>query len=179
VDFASRNRFYHHTTLWRGEAFTSDGGHIKKYDAVKNAWQVLEISDVGNCELFAVNGQLYAATPNLIVEILEGGTRTHILASNRRQPPVSALDTENLGTPALFTGPGRSLRAAAGNKIVAWDGENWRTVCPAPQAHFRAARLNVSVLQPKSVQDLWVCFIYWTSQALAYTNATTTSCWMP
>lgn len=134
VDFASRNRFYHHTTLWRGEAFTSDGGHIKKYDAVKKAWQVLEISDMGNCELFAVNGQLYAATPNLIVEILEGGTRTHILASNRRQPPVSALDTENLGTPALFTGPGRSLRAAAGNKIVAWDGENWRTVCPAPQA---------------------------------------------
>jgi Ca2+-binding EF-hand superfamily protein len=134
VDAVSQNRFYHHTTLCRGEVFTSDGGRIKKYDDAKTAWQVLDISDVGNCELFTVYDHLYAATPNLIMEIMDGGTRTRILASNRRQPPVSALDTENLGTPALFAGPGRSLRAAAGNKIVTWDGEDWRTVCSAPQA---------------------------------------------
>jgi hypothetical protein len=46
---------------------------------------------------------------------------------------VSALDTENLGTPVLFAGPDQSLRAVAGNKIVTWDGADWRNLCPAPE----------------------------------------------
>ena len=125
--------FYHRTTLYRGDVFTSEGGQIRKYDVAKKSWQVLEIPEAGNCELFTVNDRLFAVTQNLIVEILDGGTRTQILASNRRQPPSSALDTENLGTPVLFAGPGQSLRAVAGNKIVAWDGKDWHTICPAPQ----------------------------------------------
>jgi hypothetical protein len=133
ADFASRNHFYHRTTLYRGDLFTSEGGQIRKYDAVKKAWQALEIPQAGNCELFTVDDRLFAATQNLIVEILDGGPRTQILASNRRQPPASALDTEDLGTPVLFAGPRQSLRAAAGDKIVTWDGKDWRTICPAPQ----------------------------------------------
>lgn len=133
-DIVSLNNFYHRTTLWRGVVFTSEGGRIQKYDPAKKSWQTLEIPGAGNCELFTVNDHLYAATLNLIVEITDGGTGSHILASNRRQPPVSALDSENLGTPALFAGPGHSLRAAVGNKIAEWNGSDWRTVCPAPKA---------------------------------------------
>lgn len=133
VDITRRNRFYHHTTLCRGELFTSNGGQVRKYDSVGKSWQVLDISGIDNCELFTVNGQLYAATSDMIMEILDGGKRTHILASNRRQPPASLLDTENLGTPLLFAGPDHSLRAAVEERIVTWDGKDWRTICPAPQ----------------------------------------------
>lgn len=128
------NRFYHRTTLWRGEVFTSRGGQIKKFDEAKKVWQALEIAEVGDCELFTVNRHLYAATPSLLLEILDGGTSTRLLASNRRQPPVSTLDTQDLGTPTLFAGPGQSLRAAVGSNIVAWTNGDWHPVCSAPRA---------------------------------------------
>jgi len=125
--------FYHHTTLCHGELFTGQGGKIRKYDAAKKTWQELVLPDIGNCELFTVNDRLYAANHDLIVEILQTGG-THTLASNRRQPPVSALDADNLGTPTLFAGPGGSLRVATANKIWSSNGTNWDEVCAAPKA---------------------------------------------
>lgn len=134
VDRMDSSHFYHRTTLFRGTLFTSNGGQIRKYDAAQKAWQTLDLPVSGNCELFVVNDRLFAATHDLIVEILDGGARVDILASNRRQPPVSALDTESLGTPILFPGPGQSLRAAVSNKMAAWDGQDWRTICSTPPA---------------------------------------------
>ena len=136
VDFLHENHFYHHTALCGGVLFTSEGGQVRRYDSSKREWQVLELTDGGNCELFAVNNRLYAANPNLIFEILDGGKRTRILASNRRQPPVSVLDSQNLGTPALFEGSNHSLRVCAGSKIFTWNGDDWSEVCPTPPASF-------------------------------------------
>jgi TolB-like protein len=127
------NRFYHHTTLWHGEVITSQGGGVYQFSSANGACQKIDVPAIGNCELFNVNDRLYAATKNLIVEILDGGG-THILVSNRRQPSVAALDSENLGTPTLFAGPGKKLRVATANKIYSWDGTNWAEVCPMPQA---------------------------------------------
>jgi Ca2+-binding EF-hand superfamily protein len=132
VEVINHNRFYHRTTLFQGRVFTSYEGQIRRFDVPTRRWQKIALPDLGNCELFALNDHLYAATENLMVEILDDGVRAQILASNRRQPPASALDTEELGTPILFAGPDRSLRAAIGNKIAAWNGSDWRTVCPAP-----------------------------------------------
>ena len=139
--FVERNPFYHHTTLWRGNVFTSEGGKVRKYEAARKSWVELQLPDVGNCALFTVNNRLYAATRDMIVEILEGGATMRILASNRRQPPVTALDSEVLsasglfpGTPALFGGSAGTLRLATPKKIYSWNGTEWREVCPAPPA---------------------------------------------
>jgi Ca2+-binding EF-hand superfamily protein len=132
VDFLAQNRFYHRTTLWRGQVYTSDGNKVKKFDPLKNAWQELALPDIGNCELFAVNGRLYAANSYLILQILDDSGSNRILASTRRRPPASALDTENLGTPTLFAGPGGTLRAALAAKIYSWDETDWNLVCAAP-----------------------------------------------
>lgn len=126
--------FYHRTTLWHGDIFTLDGKEIKKYDPANRQWQALEILDGGNYQLFNVADHLYAANPGLIMEILEGGKSTHILASSRRRPAVSALDTEELGTPALFEGPQHSLRVCAKNRIFTWTSNDWREVCATPPA---------------------------------------------
>jgi Ca2+-binding EF-hand superfamily protein len=132
----SQNNFYHRSALLHEELFTCDEKQIKKYDFQNQQWTLLSISDGNNYELFAVNGHLYAASQNTIFEITNGGKETHILASTRRQPPVSALDTEDLGTPTLFEGPGHSLRVSTRNKIFTWTGNDWREICAAPPSVF-------------------------------------------
>ena len=122
-DFVDRS--YHRSTLVHGELFNCHGGQIKKYDFQKKQWQVLPVSDGNNYELFAINGHLYAASQDMIFEILDGGKSTRILASTRRNPPVSMLDREDWGSPILFEGPNHSLRVCTSSKIFTWTGNDW------------------------------------------------------
>ena len=128
----SQNNFYHRSALLRGELFTCDEKQIKKYDFQNQQWNLLSISDGNNYELFVINGHLYGASQNTIFEIVNGGQETHILASTRRQPPLSALDIEDLGTPVLFEGPDHAVRAVIKNKIFTWIGNDWQYNCDVP-----------------------------------------------
>lgn len=136
VEIGLGNTFYHRSALWHGELVNCDGGQLKKYDFQNRQWQVLPVSDGNNYELFAVQEHLYAASRDMIFEILEGGKSTRILASSRRNPPASALDRENLGTPTLFEGPNHSLRVCTAGKIFTWTGNDWHGDSPAPAASF-------------------------------------------
>lgn len=142
----SQNRFYHRSVLLRGELFTCAAGQIQKYNFQNQQWEVLNISDGNNYELFAINGQLYAANQNVILEIIDGGKSTRILASTRRQPPASALDTQEWGTPTLFSGADHSLRVGAKNQILIWTNDDWSEICPAPPASFTPAIFPDAVL---------------------------------
>lgn len=131
LDPGERNRFYHRTVLLNGELFNCDGNRLQKYDLKKRKWQTLEISAGVNYEIFSVNGHLYAADHDMIFEIVDGGSKTRILASKRRQPPASILDTQNLGLPTLFAGPNHSLRVCCKEmnftwNIHTWTGTDWR-----------------------------------------------------
>lgn len=132
VDFESKNHFPHHSTLLQGELFNCDGGKIEKYDSQNQVWRALSISDGNDYELFAVNGHLYTANADTISEISADGQSTRILASTRRQPPASALDTQLLGAPTLFEGPNHSLRVYTNGKIFSWTGSDWREDGAAP-----------------------------------------------
>ena len=137
MDIPAQISSYHSSMLWRGQLFNSDGGQIKKYDSTGHQWQVLPISDGSNYELFNVNDHLYAANRNIVFEIIDNGKSTRILASNRRNPPVSKLDTEDLGTPTLFEGPDHSLRVCTKNKIFTWVGNDWREDGASPSFSFQ------------------------------------------
>jgi len=126
--------YYHRVALWRGQVFACDEGQIKKYDSNSKEWKTVEISDGGNYGLFVVNEHLYAANGVTVFEIMDGGKSTRILASTRRQPPISALDTQELGTPSLFEGPGHSLRILTSHKIFTWTGSDWHEDSAAPPA---------------------------------------------
>lgn len=134
VDFVAQNNFYHRSALLNGDLFNCDGGQIRKYDFLGQQWKVLKISDGNNYELFVVDGHLYAANGNVIFEIIDGGNATRILASTRRQPPMSVLDTQDLGTPTLFSGPDHSFRVSTKNKIFTWTGSDWREDSTTPPA---------------------------------------------
>jgi hypothetical protein len=137
VDVLSQNRFYDRSAFFHEEVFNSDGGQIKKYDFASQGWEVSKISDGNNYELFVVNGHLYAADQNIIFEILDGGEATHILASTRRRPPMSVLDTQDWGTPILFEGPGGALRLCTSSKIFTWTGSDWREDAGKPATSFQ------------------------------------------
>ena len=136
-DIESQNNFYHRSTLLHGEVFNCDGGQIKKYDSISQQWQVLPVSNGNNYELFAINGHLYAASGDMIFEILDGGKSTRILASARRNPPASTLDREGLGTPTLFEGPNHSLRVCTSSKIFTWTGNDWHEDSSMPPSSFQ------------------------------------------
>jgi hypothetical protein len=93
--------------------------------------------------LFTVAGHLFATDENTILEITDGGQGTRILASTRRRPAESTLDSlDNLGSPSpiaggkpsppeLFSVPDHSICANIGNKVFSWDGNDWHEF-PAP-----------------------------------------------
>ncbi len=146
IGIIGQNSFYYRTALLHGELFHCDGGKIWKFDKAGQQWNQLSISDGNNYELFAVNGHLYAANGTIIFEITEGGTSTHILASSRRQPPMSSLDTFDLGTPTLFEGPGHSLKVCTNGKIFTWTGNDWRTDSDDPSSSYQPEILPGGVL---------------------------------
>jgi hypothetical protein len=135
-DLASQNKFYYRTTILNDELFHSDDGKIWKYDKAGAQWQPLAVSDGNNYELFAINGHLYAANESVILEISSDGKATHLLASVRRQPPISSLDTTGLGTPTLFEGPGHSLRVCTDRSIYTWNGKDWDTNFNPPSSPY-------------------------------------------
>src|ERR1039457_7194058 len=121
--------------LFDGGLYSSIGGQIKRYDLQKRDWQKLDIPEEGDCNLFAVDGHLFTTGQNTIVEIRDNGKSTRILASARRRPAASILDSlSSLGSPVLFSGLNHTLCASIGNasfgrqqfKVFSWDGNDWR-----------------------------------------------------
>jgi len=113
--------------LFHGDFYLSDGGELKKFDFKTRQWATLSVPEHKDSQFFTVNGQLFAANEENIFEITDSGQSSHILASIRRRPTVSALDSlDNLGAPVLFAGPDRSLRVTVKDKIFAWNGNDWR-----------------------------------------------------
>jgi hypothetical protein len=113
---------------------TCNSGQTKKYDLNSRKWITLPVSDGDNHGLFNVGGHLYAADMTQIFEILDNGNSTRLLASSRRRPPVSVLDTQDLGRPVLFEGPGHSLRLAIPGGFYTWTNNDWRKFADAPTA---------------------------------------------
>jgi Ca2+-binding EF-hand superfamily protein len=126
--------------LFNGGFYLSVGGQLRKYDFATKQWENLDVPGLNNSRLAAVNGRLYAANSESIFEITGPSNGTRILASTRRRPAASALDSlDTLGSPSptaggyplppqLFSGPEHSLYASVGNKIFGWDGNDWHEV---------------------------------------------------
>jgi Ca2+-binding EF-hand superfamily protein len=113
--------------LFQDDFYSSAGGPLNKFDSKTRKWEILNIPGQNNSQLFGIDEVFYAANGENIIEIINGGKGTHILASTRRRPAVSTLDSlGGLGSPILFSGLNHSLCASVGNKIYNWDGNDWR-----------------------------------------------------
>jgi Ca2+-binding EF-hand superfamily protein len=148
--------------------FLSFSGQIHKYDFKTRQWQILDFPGQKQSKLFAIEGHLYAANDETILEITDGGKGTRLLASTRRRPAVTALDSiDSFGSPDLFPSLNHPLCANIGSKIYGWDGKDWQTVFTMDDLKllepvedgfiFRSFQGNLWVWQKnQSAPDLWL-----------------------
>ena len=133
---------------------------ISRYDLATHHWDRLQIPVEKASRIFAIADHLYAANDECIVELLNKGEGTRVLASCRRRPVKSTLDAlESLGEVVLFPGPGNSVRAGVGNKVFSWNGEDWTQTLAFPSAGslevFDDGTLMRSVIE-NDRSDLWL-----------------------
>jgi hypothetical protein len=119
--------------MFENALYVSDRDAIRRYDLKQKQWSELPFPGQARAQLFAINGHLYASSPEGIWEILDAGRSAKILASTRRRPAASSLDSrDSLGKPMLFPGRENTLWAASGGEVFSWDGTDWKTVLTIP-----------------------------------------------
>jgi hypothetical protein len=102
---------------------------LRKFDLKTRRWEILPVPVEQPTQLFTVNARLYGANNEAIFEILDGGHSTRLLASARRRPVSSRLDSfYSLGEVILFPGPANCLRAFVADKVFDWDGKDWNQI---------------------------------------------------
>jgi hypothetical protein len=158
-----RNEKNAYTELFQGRLYLSDAGQIRRFDFQTRQWQDVEVPQNTDSQLFALDGHLYAASQEIIFEILEGGAGTKVLASTRRRPTASMLDSlETFGSlaapPLLFSGPSHLLCAALDSRVLTWAGTDWRELFKLPFARtpeVTADGIIFRSLSPGEPRSLW------------------------
>lgn len=96
------------------------GDRIKRYSLRAKTWEDLPTPTQGYARLTTLNGRLFVSTVDSIIEITKDGKGAEILASSRRRPALSVLDSvDGYGhsPPPVFLGPSGSLRTLIGTSI--------------------------------------------------------------
>jgi len=149
-----------YSELLNGAIYVSDLDAIRKYDFKTRLWTELPFPQQERPQLFTANDRLYAANAETMVEISDDERGFRVLASTRRRPAVSMLDTlSSLGAPVLFSGSNHSLCTCLGDKTFRWDGSDWceqfalngvQMVEPFPDAVIFRSR------PPVGLANLWL-----------------------
>jgi len=112
--------------LFQGGLYMSYKSQIRRYDLSSRQWQSLNFPGQKRSQLFVLDGHLYAANDESIIEILDQGKTTRLLASIRRRPAVGPLDLlDGLGAPFLFLRTNNVLTARVMGDIYTWEHDDW------------------------------------------------------
>jgi Ca2+-binding EF-hand superfamily protein len=154
--------------LFDNSIFLTFAEQIHKYDFKIRQWHILDYPGQKQSTLSVIDGHLYSANNENIIEITDGGKGTRLLASTRRRPAASALDSiDGFGAPVLFACPDYQLCVNIGSKIYGWDGKDWHeaftmdnlnSVQPIDDGFiFRSSQGNLWVWQKNQpAPDLWL-----------------------
>ena len=135
---AEKNRFIQHklvnTELVRDTLYSSYPGELRKFDLRARRWETLPMPGEKQYRLFRSEAHLLAANDEGILSLGDDGRTVKILASIRRRPAASLLDSlDSLGKPVVFRGPSGTFRARLGDKVYRWEGEVWREEFSLPR----------------------------------------------
>ncbi|PWU16768.1 MAG: hypothetical protein C5B50_12755 [Verrucomicrobia bacterium] len=112
--------------------FTERSGQVFTCNLTSRRWDRRLVSLEKSSYFFPLADHLYAANEECIVELLDGGDATHLLAARRRRPALSSLDSSDwLGDVVLIPGPTNSVRAFLAGRVFQWSGNDW-----TPSAQF-------------------------------------------
>ncbi len=120
---------------WGGTLFVSGPTFLRTLKLGQHSWETFSVPWQKTPYLSLANGRLFAATDESIFEIAEGGRQISVLASCRRRPAASVLDSlDQLENARIFPAPDGSLCVSAGKKVYAWRENDWRESFPLPFA---------------------------------------------
>ena len=114
--------------------FYSLSDKLKRYSLNDRTWQDLPVPGAGRLTL--LDGRLFSTTDDAIVEVSASGDSQTILASARRRPPVTVLDSlENYQSPPLFHGPNGSIATRVQGKLYALEEKThtWSEITRLPE----------------------------------------------
>jgi hypothetical protein len=114
--------------LFHDALYLSAGTRIKRFDLKTRQWTVTELPQHADAHFFTIGGRLFAASSELIFEVKDDGRESVIMASTRRRPAASVLDSlDDLGkSVVLAEGPEGTVRAWVKENIYGWRDGNWR-----------------------------------------------------
>jgi ankyrin repeat protein len=159
-DFASTGGKFE---ILRDFLYFNIADHIKRYSLRNKVWDEASIPVEGNALLHVFGDHLYISTTKSIMEMSEDGNGARILASTRRRPAVTSLDSfDNFGQqpPNLFVGPNKSLRTLISGKLYAWEPNQnqWSQPAIYPQwnglSYFASSDLATIVRTTNSLMML-------------------------
>jgi hypothetical protein len=109
--------------LFKGWLYVSSADSLKRYSLKDRTWEDLPIPVHGHARFRVAGDSLLLSTDDSILELAGNGREARILASSRRRPAVTALDSVDRydGAP-LVQGPE--------GHFVAWVGEKWYQQSP-------------------------------------------------
>jgi hypothetical protein len=135
--------------VYRGALYLSSADSLKRYSLKQKTWEDLPVPMPGHARLEIINQRLFASTDDSILEISAEGKEARVLASARRRPPVTVLDSlENYASPPLAPGPQGSLLTILGGKLFEQpaQGTNWTELASLPRMPLTRASVADSGL---------------------------------
>jgi hypothetical protein len=111
--------------LFGGALYVSDWSQIQKQKLGSGKWEIPPFPSQRPTSFLASGTHLFAANDEGIFEVATDDS-SRILASCRRRPPLTVLDSrERLDRMVMFPGGRNHLRAIVGDSIYEWNGSDW------------------------------------------------------
>jgi hypothetical protein len=118
TDQVTLNWYNHGMEMVNGFIYYALSGQVKRYSLRLRSWESVPLPVAGATSFSRLGDRLFASTADSIMEILPADEGVRILASRRRNPPVTLLDSlDNYGRCPVFAGPDGSLRVQVGGTI--------------------------------------------------------------
>lgn len=142
------NPFFPGFVVWGGHVYLHLGDKLRRLKVGGTRWEELPATVPDNATLSVVHGRLYFSATDSILELNEAGDGTRLLASTRRRPAETPLDTlGTLTSPPVFPGPRGTVRVLVGSRLFEHDQHTraWREAAPPPQKQNFIREANVAL----------------------------------
>jgi hypothetical protein len=115
--------------VYHGWLYVTSLNSMRRYSLKSKTWEELPAAIQGHARISLVDDRIFLSTDNSILEISPDGKEARLLASSRRQPPLTRLDSvDGYACAPILKGPNASLIAFVHGKFYARERglEDWR-----------------------------------------------------
>ena len=79
--------------VYSNHLYISSSDGIKRYSLARKTWEDLPVPVGGHARITAFDGRIFLTSASAIIEMSPDGQTSKVLASSRRRPPLTMLDT--------------------------------------------------------------------------------------